>query len=130
MQNGSGNQPDRSTQPAPYGTPEGDLVVYAGTHQHRYASPLNQLPDGTHVIAAGMVQETREHGSMDAPRATFHLITELGTGAYAAVSTDVLIAYSLYLLDGIEICAEGVCRRPFADGPPYIQVIKVEPITD
>lgn len=125
MQNGTGNDPNRST--APYGTPEGDLVVFAGSHPDRYASRLDRLTDGTPVIAAGMVDGTREHGPIDAPRATLILLADDGAATYAAASSEVLAEYSLCLMDGIEITIHGIARRPFEDGPPYIQVIEVEP---
>jgi hypothetical protein len=129
MQNGNGNHPERSTQPLPYGTPEGDLVVFAGERAHRYASPLNRLKDGTPVIAAGVVNEVREHGSLDAPRATLVLINDFGQATYAAADTSTLTEYGLFLMDGVEVSLHGVCRRPFVDGPPYIQIVRVEPLT-
>lgn len=126
MQNGTGDNPAGVTQP--YGTPEGDIVVFAGSRAPYRPAPLNTLPNGTHVIAAGMVDETREHGSIDAPRATLILMNAAGQATYASADGDTLALYSLFLMDGVEVSVRGICRRPFVDGPPYIQVVDVEPI--
>lgn len=126
MQNGTGNTPDRSTQP--YVTPEADLVVFAGTHGNRRAAALNTLTDGTPVIAAGMVDEAREHGDIDNPRVTLILVNDLGQATYAAADADVLDVYSMYLVDGVEVSLHGIARQPFAEDPKttYIQIVKVE----
>lgn len=128
--NGSGSQPDRSTHPAPYGTPDGDYSVIAGPRGDRRAAQLNRLADGVLVIAAGTVTEAREHGPIDAPRATLVLMNDIGQATYAAADTSTLADYSLFLMDDVDVSLHGICRRPFDDGPPYIQIVTVEPLTD
>lgn len=121
----------------PYGTPSADLVVFAGDRAGRRAARLNTLTDGTPVIAAGTVHDIREHGSIDAPRATFQLINDLGQATYAAADTDVLTDYNLWLMDGTPVSVHGIVRRPFQgdadlDDPRanYVQVLRVEPHFD
>jgi hypothetical protein len=123
--NGTGNDPNRST--TPYGTPEGDLVVFAGSRAPYRPSPLNALTDGTSVIAAGTADSIRMHGTPDEPRATFILTNPAGQATYAAVDTQTYDEVFGYLLDNEQVSLHGICRRPFEDGPPYIQVIEVEP---
>lgn len=130
MQNGTGNDPHRSTPPAPYGTPDGDYSVISGDRGNRRIAQLNRLADGTRVIAAGMVDEVREHGPIDSPRATLILANDTGQATYAAADTDTLTEYSLFLMDGVEVSLHGIARRPFEDGPPYIQIVRVEPLVD
>ena len=130
MQNGTGDDPRSSTHPIPYGTPEGDLVVYAGSNQRSYASRLDRLTDGTSVIAAGLVDGIRMHGTPDEPRATFILTADDGAATYAAVDTDTYDLVFGYLLEHTAVSIVGITRRPFADAPPYIQVVQVEPLTD
>lgn len=129
-------QPQNGT--APYSTPEADLVVFAGTKDTgRRAAPLNTLTDGTPVVAYGMVDEAREHGSVDAPRVTFQLVNDLGQATYAAADSDVLADYNMWLMDGTGISVHGIVRRPFQgdadlDDPRtnYVQVLRVEPHFD
>lgn len=128
MSNATGPDPQNGT--TPYSTPEADLVVFAG----RRPAPLNSLTDGTPVVGFGMVDEIREHGSVDAPRATFQLVNEFGQATYAAVDSDVLAEYSMCLLDGSAISVHGIVRRPFQGDPDlddpranYVQVLRVEP---
>jgi len=129
MSNVSGNEPQNGPQsPTSYGTPDGDISVFAGDRNHRRAARLNKLSDGTPVIAAGMVDEVREHGDIHTPRATFVLTNEFGQSTYAAADTDTLTEYSLFLMDGVEVTLHGHCRRPFDDAPPYISVYRVEPL--
>ncbi|MGW8703178.1 hypothetical protein ACWGOK_40795 [Streptomyces eurythermus] len=135
MPNGTGNQPSENPHPTTYTTPDASLVVFAGDKGGRHAAPLHTLTDGTRVIAAGMVEKIREHGSLDTPRATLILINDFGQSTYAAADTDVLTEYSLYLMDGLEISLHGLARRPFEgdaelDDPraTYIQIVKVEPL--
>lgn len=130
MQNGTGDHPAGSTHPIPYGTPDGDYSVISGDRGHRSIARLDRLANGTRVIAAGMVSEIREHGPIDTPRATFVLTNDIGQATYAAADTDTLTAYSLFLMDGVEVSLHGIARRPFEDGPPYIQVTEVEPLVD
>jgi hypothetical protein len=124
-------QPQNGT--TPYSTPEADLVVFAGAKP----APLNTLTDGTPVVAYGMVDEIREHGSVDAPRATFQLVNEFGQATYAAADSDVLADYNMWLMDGTGISVHGIVRRPFQgdadlDDPRtnYVQVLRVEPHFD
>jgi hypothetical protein len=128
MQNPSGTP--KPNVPQPYGTPDAGLVVFAGDQAGRRAAALNTLTEGTPVIAAGMVQEIREHGDVDSPRATFQLVNEFGQAAYAAASTDVLTEYSMCLMGGLEVTVHGVARQPFAEDPrtTYISVTSVEPL--
>jgi hypothetical protein len=114
----------------PYGTPSADLVVFAGDRAGRRAARLNTLTNGTRVIAAGTVHDIREHGTIDAPRATFQLINEFGQATYAAADTDVLTEFSMCLMDGTEITVHGVARQPFAEDPrtTYISVTSVDPL--
>lgn len=129
MQNGSELSSQSSTHP--YGTPEADLVVFAGTRETgRRAARLNTLTNGTPVIGAGTVTDIREHGSIDAPRATFQLINDFGQATYAAADADVLAEYSMCLMDGVEVSVHGYARQPFAEDPrtTYIQVTRVEPL--
>lgn len=129
MQNGNEPTSPRSTHP--YGTPEADIVVYAGDrHTGRRAARLNTLTDGEHVIVAGTVYEVREHGSMDSPRATLQLINDFGQATYAAADTDTLALYSMCLMDGLEVSLHGIVRQPFPEDPrtSYIQIVRVEPL--
>nr|WP_173294477.1 hypothetical protein [Streptomyces sp. FR1] len=139
MSNVNGNEPHNSPRPTStaYGTPEADLLVFAGGYGKNVAAVLNTLTDGTHVIAAGTVHEIREHGSIDAPRATLQLINDFGQAAYAAADGDVLAENSLFLMDGVPVTIHGIARRPFEgdaelDDPRanYIQIVRVEPIVD
>lgn len=123
-----GTEPSRPNVPQSYGTPESDLVVFAGDYSHRKPAALNTLTDGVSIIAAGMVDEMIEHGDKD-PSATFHLINEFGQATYAYVSSDVLATFSLYLVDGMEVSLHGIARRPYPDLPPHIHVVQVEPLT-
>ena len=126
-----GIEPSSTNVPQPYGTPEADLVVFAGTRETgRRAARLNTLTNGTTVIGAGTVHDVREHGSIDAPRATFQLINDFGQATYAAADTEVLTEYSMCLMDGVEVSVHGIARQPFAEDPrtTYIQVTRVEPL--
>ncbi|MBJ6623674.1 hypothetical protein [Streptomyces sp. DHE17-7] len=78
-----------------------------------FATPLNKLTDGTPVIVAGMLNEVREHGTIDAPRATLVITNDFGQAAYAVVDTDTLAEYSMCLVDGLEVTLHGFVRRPF-----------------
>ncbi|MFJ9662846.1 hypothetical protein ACIRPR_33465 [Streptomyces griseoflavus] len=133
MQNPSGTP--KPNLPQPYGTPDASLVVFAGDPSGRHAAPLNTLTDGTPVVAAGMVLNIREHGTIDAPRATLQLVNDFGQATYAAADTDVLTEYSMCLLDGVEVSLHGIARRPFEgdaelDDPRtnYVQIVRVEPL--
>lgn len=132
MQHGIGDEPQSSTHPTarPYGTPEGDLVVFTGSRNHYRPAPLNALQDGTSVVAAGQVDGIRMHGTPDEPRATFMLLNAAGQATYAAVDTLTYDDVFGYLLENSTVSLTGICRRPFEDGPPYIQVIEVQPVTD
>lgn len=133
MQNGNEQNSQSSTHP--YGTPSADLLVFAGGYGKNVAAKLSTLTDGTHVIAAGMVTEVREHGSIDSPRATLQLVNDFGQATYAAADADTLAEYSMCLMDGVEVSLHGIARRPFQgdaelDDPraTYIQIVKVEPL--
>jgi hypothetical protein len=130
MQNGNEPQPSSSTHPAAYGTPTADIVVFAGAEKPYHPAPLNTLPNGTHVIAAGTVTDIREHGTIDAPRATLQLVNDFGQATYAAADTDVLGTYSMCLMDGLEVSLHGIARQPFREDPKttYIQIVRVEPL--
>ena len=133
MQNGTGNQPEQSPRPTStaYGTPSADLVVFAGDHgTGRHAARLSTLVDGTRVIAAGMVQDIREHGTVDEPRATLQLVNDFGQATYAAADSDTLAEYSMCLMDGAEVSLHGIVRQPFPEAPEtsYIQIVRVEPL--
>lgn len=130
MQNGIGPSGQNGPHPQSYGTPDGDYTVIAGARGHRLVRQLTHLTDGTAVIAAGIVTEIREHGPIDAPRATFILANELGQATYAAAGPETLADFSLFLMDGTEVSLHGIARRPFADGPPYVHVTEVEPHFD
>ncbi|WP_411132727.1 hypothetical protein [Streptomyces sp. 030-HV] len=136
MDNGNGNQPQQYPHPTAYGTPDASIVVFAGDKDSgRFATPLNKLTDGTPVIIAGMLTEVREHGTIDAPRATLVLTNDFGQAAYAAADTDTLAEYSMCLVDGLEVSLFGIARRPFQgdaelDDPRtnYVQITRVEPL--
>jgi hypothetical protein len=128
MSNATGPDPKSST--TPYGTPEGDIVVFTGSRNHYRPAQLNALPDGTSVIVAGLTDGIRMHGTPDEPRATFVLTNPAGQAAYAAVDTRTYDDVFGYLLENSRVSLAGICRRPFEDGPPYIQVIEVEPVSD
>lgn len=135
MEDRTGNNPQSSAHPTTYGTPSADLVVFAGDRSNRHAARLNTLADGTHVIAAGMVQDVREHGTVDASRATLQLVNDFGQAAYVAADTDTLAEYSLFLMDGVEVSLHGIVRRPFQGDPElddpranYVQIVRVEPL--
>lgn len=135
MHNGTGDEPQSNSHPTveptrPYGTPEGDLVVFYGSRAPYRPSPLNALADGTSVIAAGLVDGIRMHGTPDEPRATFVLNNPAGQATYAAVDTQTYDRVFGYLLENSTVALTGICRRPFEDAPPYIQVIEVDPVTD
>jgi hypothetical protein len=127
MQNVNGPDREPSTHPIPYGTPEGDLVVFAGTRPPYQPAALNALPDGTSIIAAGMVDGIRMHGTPDEPRATFVLNNPVGQATYAAVDTATYDDVFGFLLENHAVSVTGICRRPFEDAPPYIQVLQVQP---
>jgi hypothetical protein len=82
MQNGTGPEQPNIPQPRPSGTPEGDLLVFAGDYSHRVPKPLHTVQDGVSVIAAGMIDEIDEHGTTE-PSATFHLVNDFGQAVYA-----------------------------------------------
>lgn len=128
MSNATGPENPGVTQP--YGTPDASLVVFAGDVNDRRPAPLNTLTDGTRVIAAGMVQEIREHGSVDDPRATLQLVNEFGQATYAAADTHALAEFSMCLMEGVEVSLHGIARQPFAEDPrtTYIQIVSVEPL--
>jgi hypothetical protein len=134
MNNGIGPEPQNSPQPTStvFVTPEADIVVFAGDASNRVTVPLNRLRDGVSVIAAGTVTDIREHGSVDAPRATLQLINDFGQATYAAADTDVLAEYGLFLMDGVPVSLHGVARQPFAEDPrtTYVQIVRVEPLVD
>lgn len=130
MQNGTGNDPNRSTHPSADGTPEGGIVVFAGDRTQSRPARLNSLTDGTPVIAAGVTAGIRMHGTPDEPRATFILIAADGAATYAAVDTETYDHIFGYLLEQAAVSLHGIARRPFEDGPPYIQVTEVEPLFD
>lgn len=127
MQNGTG--PEQPNAPRPFGTPEGDLVVFAGDYSHRVPKPLHTVDDGVSVIAAGVVMDIDEHGSTYTS-ATFHLVNDFGQAIYAYVSPTVLATFSLYLVNGMEVSLHGIARRPYPGMPPHIHVLQVEPLTD
>nr|WP_173295556.1 hypothetical protein [Streptomyces sp. F2] len=132
MQNGTGPEPQNGPQPTStaYGTPEADLLVFAGGYGKNVAAVLSTVADGTRVIAAGTVHDAREHGSIDAPRATLQLINDFGQAAYAAADSDVLAEYSMFLMDGVPVSVHGIARQPFAEDPrtTYIHIVRVEPL--
>lgn len=136
MEDRTGNDPQSSTHPIAYGTPDASIVAFAGNKgRGRYATPLNKLTDGTPVIIAGMVDQVREHGTVDSPRATLVLVNDFGQAAYAAADSETLTEYSLCLVDGLEVTLHGVVRRPFQgdaelDDPRanYVQIVRVEPL--
>lgn len=130
MQNGTGPEPQNGPQSTPpaYGTPEGDIVVFAGERAPFRPSPLNQLADGTAVIAAGLVDGIRMHGTPDAPLATFILINPAGQATYASLNTQTFDDVFCVVADSTKVHLRGICRRPFEDGPPYIQVTDAEPL--
>jgi hypothetical protein len=130
MQNGNGNPPANNTRP--YGTPDADIVVFAGDRTHRRAARLNRVPDGTSVIAAGMVEDVRMYGTPDEPRAVFTLIASDGGATYAAVGTATYDEIFGYLVAGDEVSLVGLAVRSFEDDPrtTYIRVTQVEPLTD
>ena len=129
MQHGTGDEPQRSTHPShPYGTPEGDLVVFYGARAPYRPAQLNALTDGTSVIAAGQVDGIRMHGTPDAPLATFVLNNMAGQATYAAVDTRTYDEVFGYLLENHTVSVTGICRRPFDGAPPYIQVTDVQPV--
>jgi hypothetical protein len=133
VQNGTGDEPQSSTHPIrAYGTPNADYSVISGDRGSRRVSQLNTLPNGTRVIAAGMVTEIREHGPIDEPRATLILMNDLGQATYAAADAIVLAEYSMCLMDGAEVSLHGVARMPFREDPKtaYIQIVSVEPLVD
>ena len=134
MQNGIGPDPQNGPRPTPtaYGTPEADLLVFAGGYGKNVAAVLNTLPAGTHVIAAGTVHEIREHGSIDTPRAILQLINDFGQATYAVADADVLAEYSLFLMDGVPVSVRGIVRQPFGEDArtTYVQIVTVEPIVD
>ncbi|WP_461712361.1 hypothetical protein [Streptomyces sp. DSM 41013] len=131
-----GTEPSSTNVPQPFRGPKADIVVFAGTKgTGRYATPLNKLADGTPIVAAGMVTEIREHGTIDAPRATLILTNDFGQSAYAGADTATLTEYNLCLVDGLEVSLHGIARRPFEgdeelDGPydTHIQIVRVEPL--
>lgn len=130
MSNATGPEPQNSPQPTPtaYGTPEGDIVVFAGQRAPFRPSPLNQLADGTAVITAGLVDGVRLHGSPDAPRATFILTNPAGQATYASLDTQTYDELFGVIVEDTKVHLRGICRRPFEDGPPYIQVTDAEPL--
>ena len=130
MEQGSQNHRPNGPHPQSYGTPDGDYTVIAGARGHRLVRQLTRLTDGTTVIAAGIVTETREHGPIDAPRATLILANELGQAVYAVACPETLADFSLFLMDGVEVSLHGIIRRPFEGAPPYIHITEVEPLTD
>ncbi|MEU3521816.1 hypothetical protein ABZ770_42425, partial [Streptomyces sp. NPDC006654] len=88
---------------------------------------LNALPDGTSIIAAGMVDGIRMHGTPDNPCATFVLNNLAGQATYAAVDTVTYDDVFGFLLENHAVAVTGISRRPFKDAPPYIQVLQVQP---
>lgn len=126
MQNGTGPEPRRLTPP--YGTPEGDIVVFAGARAPFRPAPLNQLDDETAVITAGLVDAVRMHGTPDEPRITFILINDEGQATYAAIGTEVYEEIFGVVVEGTKVHIRGICRRPFEDAPPYIHVTDAEPL--
>ncbi|MFG2276987.1 hypothetical protein ACGFNY_45430 [Streptomyces chartreusis] len=125
------NEPNSPSNTQPYGTPEADIVVFAGDHRSgRRAARLNTLTDGVNVIVAGTIQDVREHGSMDSPRATLQLVNDFGQATYAAADVDTLATYSMCLMDGLEVSLHGIVRQPFPEDPrtSYIQIVRVEPL--
>lgn len=136
MSNGTGNDPNRSTHPTAYGTPDASIVAFAGDKgAGRYAAPLNKLTDGTPVIVAGMLDQVREHGTVDSPRATLVLVNDFGQATYAAANTETLTEYSMCLVDGLEVTLHGIVRRLFQDDAElddpranYVQISRVEPL--
>lgn len=126
MQNG--NEPTSQSSTHPYGTPEGDIVVFAGERAPFRPSALNKLTDGTAVITAGLVEGVRMHGTSDEPRATFILISPTGQATYAALDTKTYDDVFGVVVENAKVHLRGICRRPFEDGPPYIQVTDAEPL--
>jgi len=135
MDHSSHNPEPSSTHPIAYGTPDASIVAFAGDKgAGRYATPLNKLTDGTPVIVAGVLDQIREHGTVDSPRATLVVVNEFGQSAYAAADTETLTEYSMCLVDGLEVTLHGIVRRPFQgdaelDDPRanYVQISRVEP---
>ena len=130
MQNGTGPQGHDAPRPTTYGTPEGDIVVFAGDCAPYHPAPLNQLSDGTAVITAGLVDSVRMHGTPDEPRITFILIDPQGQATYASIDTKTYDEIFGVVVESTKVHIRGICRRPFEDGPPYIQVTDAEPLFD
>lgn len=126
MQNG--NEPNSQSSTHPYATPEGDIVVFAGERAPFRPSALNLLADGTAVIAAGLVDGVRMHGTPDEPRATFILIAPTGQATYAALDTKTYDDVFGVVIENTKVHLRGICRRPFEDAPPYIQVTDADPL--
>lgn len=132
MQHGNEPEPNSSTHPRPYGTPDADLMVFAGDRTHRRATRLNRVPDGTSVIAAGTVDNVRMYGTADEPRAVFTLIASDGGATYAAVGAETYAEIFGYLVAGDEVSLSGLAVCAFPDDPrtTYLRVLQVEPIVD
>jgi hypothetical protein len=136
MEHGNGSQQPNAPRPTTYGTPDASIVAFAGDKgAGRYATPINKLTDGTHVVVAGMVDQVREHGTVDSPRATLVLVNDFGQAVYAAADSETLTEYSMCLVDGLEVTLHGTVRRLFQDDAElddpranYVQISRVEPL--
>lgn len=124
-----GTEPSPSSIPQPFSKLPGGLVVFAGDYSHRVPTPIDSVPDGVGVIAAGMVEEISDHGANNTS-ATFRLVNDFGQAVYAYVSPETLATFSLYLVDGMELSLHGIAIRPYPGAAPYIHVLTVEPLTD
>lgn len=127
MDNSSHNPEQSSTHPA-FRTPMGDIVVFAGERAPFRPSPLDQLADGTAVIAAGLATGVRVHGTPDTPALTFILTNPQGQETYAAIDINTYDEVFGVVVEKTKVHVRGICRRPFEDGPPYIQVTDAEPL--
>jgi hypothetical protein len=126
MENSS--RPERTNLPQPYRGPKADIVVFAGERAPFRPSPLNELPDGTAVIAAGLATGVHVHGTPDAPSLTFILTNPQGQQTYAAIDVATYDEVFGVVVEKTKVHIRGICRRPFEDGPPYIQVTDAEPL--
>jgi hypothetical protein len=68
------------------------------------------------------------HGTPEEPRATFILIAPTGQATYAALDTKTYDDVFGVVAESTKVHLRGICRRPFEDGPPYIQVTDAEPL--
>ncbi|WP_144317009.1 hypothetical protein [Streptomyces sp. sk226] len=115
----TGTPPLSATLIGPLGRLRVDFIDALGASTDR----LDNVKTDTCIDTSGTVHAVRLIGTDEEPRATLTLTSPTGDSAIVAVSADVYPSVFGDLVEGQSIRISGSVRRPFADMPPFIQLV-------